>query len=215
MKNRLLILLMVLAVLAAPVVWWLAAPLFVDQTVDEAFPFALPPISQIATMPAADKAALLEKVEVALTDPKAMNGIAAETMKEVEARVQALAVDMPDKTMDDAMPAAATEWVLVAEGTFQNADDFHKGSGQARIFQQGEQRILRFEEFSATNGPDLHVLLVEKVGAEMGEYVDLGKLKGNVGNQNYEIPADVDLSKYSGVIIYCQPFYVVFATVTL
>lgn len=45
----------------------------------------------------------------------------------------------------------------------------------------------------------------------MGVYVDLGKLKGNVGNQNYAIPADVDLSQYRGVMIYCQPFHVLFS----
>lgn len=107
----------------------------------------------------------------------------------------------------------ATDWQLVAQGTFRNADDFHQGSGQATIFQQGETRILRFEEFMVTNGPDLHMLLVANAtnAADMGDAVDLGALKGNVGNQNYEIAADVDLSQYGGVMIYCQPFHVVFS----
>ncbi len=76
--------------------------------------------------------------------------------------------------------------------------------------------MLRFEAFDVTNGPDLHVLLVENIDGtnhnEIGEYVDLGALKGNMGNQNYEIPADVDLSHYAGVMIYCMPFHVVFST---
>lgn len=49
----------------------------------------------------------------------------------------------------------------------------------------------------------------------MGQFLDLGELKGNVGSQNYEIPAGTDLSIYNSVVIYCQPFHVVFATATL
>ncbi|MEM7336152.1 MAG: DM13 domain-containing protein, partial [Chloroflexota bacterium] len=47
------------------------------------------------------------------------------------------------------------------------------------------------------------------------DYIDLGSLKGNMGNQNYEIPADVDLSQFQSIVIYCQPFHVVFSTATL
>ncbi len=66
----------------------------------------------------------------------------------------------------------------------------------------------------------LHVILTENPAprsrADVGEtYIDLGSLKGNIGNQNYEIPADVDLSTYKGVVIYCMPFHVVFATASL
>ena len=50
---------------------------------------------------------------------------------------------------------------------------------------------------------------------ELGDYIDLGSLKGNIGNQNYEIPAGTDLSQYQSIVIYCQPFHVVFATATL
>ncbi len=50
------------------------------------------------------------------------------------------------------------------------------------------------------------------MGADM---IDLGSLKGNVGDQNYEIPADVDLSEYQSIVIYCQPFHVVFSIATL
>ncbi len=98
---------------------------------------------------------------------------------------------------------------------FTGADAFHEGSGSAAIFQQGDTRILRFEDFMVTNGPDLHVLLVENTEGDMGEYVDLGSLKGNVGSQNYEIPADIDLSQFSGVMIYCMPFHVSFSTAPL
>ena len=114
------------------------------------------------------------------------------------------------------MPETAAEWVAVGQGAFVGADAFHMGEGVATIFSQGDQSVLRLEDFTVTNGPDLHVLLVQNIdgtsSSELGEYLDLGSLKGNVGNQNYEIPAGTDLSQYSGVMIYCMPFHVVFAT---
>jgi hypothetical protein len=51
--------------------------------------------------------------------------------------------------------------------------------------------------------------------ADLGEYIDLGSLKGNMGNQNYDIPSGTDLSQYNSVVIYCKPFHVVFATAPL
>ena len=196
---------------AAPVVWWLASPLFITNTVDEDFPFSLPSQAEIAAMPDDEK---MKALEAAVPAAATLAALPVATRAAVEQQVQALSTLMPDKAMDDAMPTpVADEWVVAAQGEFRNADSFHQGSGTATIYQQNTSRVLRLENFSSTNGPDLHVLLVERVdGADMGTYVDLGKLKGNVGNQNYDIPADVDLSQYSGVMIYCQPFHVVFST---
>ncbi|MEM7028555.1 MAG: DM13 domain-containing protein [Chloroflexota bacterium] len=109
-------------------------------------------------------------------------------------------------------------WIVARSGQFVDVDFLHRGSGSATIVQQGDKRVLRLEDFAVTNGPDLHVLLVENIegtdNSSMGEHLDLGALKGNIGNQNYEIPANVDLSKYQGVMIYCEPFHVVFSTAT-
>jgi hypothetical protein len=105
-------------------------------------------------------------------------------------------------------------------GAFVGADNFHRGSGTAVIVRAGSQRILRFESFEVTNGPDLYVYLAvhpqprSRQDVAQG-YVSLGKLKGNIGAQNYEIPAGTDPAKYRAVVIYCQPFHVVFATATL
>lgn len=176
---------LVVLVIAAPVAWWLASPLWIDNTVDEAFPFAQPAGNIPGTQPQAPGMLAPAQEQSAVTD---------------------------GATLDRDTPG--DEWLVVAQGEFQDADSFHQGSGTARIYQQGDERILRLENFSGTNGPDLRVLLVEHTdGANgMGEYVDLGPLKGNIGNQNYTIPVDVDLSKFNGVMIYCQPFHVVFST---
>ena len=124
---------------------------------------------------------------------------------------------MPDQQMVEPMPGAPQ---LLASGEFQDADRFHKGSGTAKLYDiPSIGHVLRFEEFKATNGPDLHVLLAAAPQPtnrhDLGDYLDLGSLKGNVGDQNYELPADTDLTAYASVVIYCKPFHVVFATATL
>jgi len=121
-----------------------------------------------------------------------------------------------NRVVDEAAVVGAGE----LRGTFGGADDFHQGSGTAVIVRTGAQRILRFEEFRVTNGPDLYVYLAEHAQPRSRQdvaqgYLSLGKLKGNVGAQNYEIPPETDLAKYRSVVIYCQPFHVVFATAAL
>ena len=105
----------------------------------------------------------------------------------------------------------------VLSGQFTDADAAHKGSGTATIYQQNETLILRLQEFSVTNGPDLHVYLSTSTNPtdDIGDYIDLGELKGNIGDQNYDIPDGTDLSQYQSIIIYCEPFHVVFSTATL
>ena len=97
-------------------------------------------------------------------------------------------------------------------------DSIHRGGGRASIYRLEENsHVFRLEDLNVTNGPDLHVLLM--VDPERGDkgqgYLDLGKLKGNIGNQNYPIPDDADVSRYHAVMIYCQPFHVVFSTAPL
>jgi hypothetical protein len=125
--------------------------------------------------------------------------------------------------MNDAMPEAIsnTEPVALAQGQFRNADDFHQGSGTVALYQLPDGSfVLRFEDFNVTNGPDLHVLLANHANPttrdELHEgYLDLGSLKGNIGSQNYEIPAGTDISQFNSVVIYCMPFHVLFSVAPL
>lgn len=199
--------------------WYLGSPLFIDETVDEAFPFEVPDEAVIAVMSESEREELEKEFMAAMPETEAIGNLSPEDRETVADEVMnAAAVVMMDKPVADNM--MADEWTAVAQGEFVGADNFHQGSGSAVIFQQGDQRVLRFEDFSVTNGPDLHVILTKHPSpasrGDVGEdYIDLGSLKGNMGNQNYEIPADVDLSAYQGVVIYCVPFHVVFATATL
>ena len=121
--------------------------------------------------------------------------------------------------VDEAQEAGAV--VTQFEGTFVPRS--HPGEGVAKVLNDGtEQRFLRFEEFATDNGPDLNVYLTTAdadadagdFGAS-GEFVDLGNLTGNVGEQNYEIAPDVDLEQFDTVVIWCVRFGVAFAAADL
>jgi hypothetical protein len=97
----------------------------------------------------------------------------------------------------------------------------HPTRGQAVVLTGTDgQRFLRFEGFKTDNGPDLNVYL-STAGADApagdfnDDYVDLGDLKGNIGDQNYAIPAGVDLTKHHTVVIWCVRFSVAFGTAGL
>jgi hypothetical protein len=93
-------------------------------------------------------------------------------------------------------------------------DGIHNAEGQVKVLRLNDgTNFLRIEDFRATNGPDLYVYLSTDKGAS--DFVNLGRLRGNVGNQNYEIPEGTDLSKYDSALIWCQAFSVLFGSAEL
>lgn len=114
------------------------------------------------------------------------------------------------------VPTAAVE--AVAVGSF--IDRSHPTKGRATVIGSGGERVLRLEDFRTDNGPDLNVYLSAAppdapAGSFKDDYVDLGDLKGNVGAQNYTLPAGVDLSKYRTVVVWCVRFSVAFGAAGL
>jgi len=102
-------------------------------------------------------------------------------------------------------------------GMFKGSDDFHFGRGDALIIEtEPGKYVLRFENFSVRNGPDLFVYLSEDPAGKMvTEALNLGKLKATDGAFNYEIPANVDVSKMKSAVVWCKQFAVLFAHATL
>ena len=100
-------------------------------------------------------------------------------------------------------------------GTFIGVGDgIHDAQGDAyTIPLEDGSNVLRLENFQSTNGPDLYVYLATDDSAS--EFINLGELKANKGNQNYEIPDDADLTKYNKVLIWCQAFSVLFGSAEL
>jgi hypothetical protein len=98
----------------------------------------------------------------------------------------------------------------------------HGGAGTATIYRGPDgRRTLRLTEFETSNGPDLQMYLVAASDAtdsdtvKQAGFVTLGALKGNKGDQNYEIPAEVDLNKYRAATVWCRRFGVNFTTAPL
>jgi len=110
----------------------------------------------------------------------------------------------------------------VREGGFVGKGGIYQGAGNAKIIQRADGALeLAFTDFNVTNGPALKVWLSTHEFPQAdedvtsGQWVNLGDLKGNIGNQSYIIPEDVDLSLYQSVVIWCQPFGVLFASAPL
>jgi hypothetical protein len=108
----------------------------------------------------------------------------------------------------------------VAEGEFLSLE--HETRGTALVVTADEKRFLRLEGFETSDGPDLLVYLSAKEPAGPDDwygydrdFVDLGELKGNIGNQNYEIPATVDLDRHGTAVVWCRRFEVGFAAAVL
>ncbi len=103
---------------------------------------------------------------------------------------------------------------VLATGAFMDGEPGHHGSGQAYVLTDGTSYVLRFEEFSVTNGPGLHVYLAEGADVAAGD-LDLGRLKATEGSSNYDIPGGVDPLEYGYVVIWCVPFSVLFGYAAL
>ena len=116
---------------------------------------------------------------------------------------------MMEETMMEEMTPVSYSGTFIGVG-----DGIHDAQGDAyTIPLEDGSDVLRLENFQSTNGPDLYVYLATDDNAS--EFINLGELKANKGNQNYEIPLDADLTKYNKVLIWCQAFSVLFGSAEL
>ena len=116
--------------------------------------------------------------------------------------------------------SAASGPMSLAKGNFKSLA--HETKGVATIYKLADgKQTLRLTEFETSNGPDVHVYLTAAEVAKGSDavkaagFVDLGSMKGNKGDQNYDVPADVDLTKYKNVTIWCARFGVNFGLAPL
>ena len=176
------------AVVAAAALWYLFRPdaLVISKTVNEPFPATQHVMSAMAESPG------MAKSGSAMSETPAM-------------APSAMAADEP---------------VKLAGGRFHT--NAHKTDGLATIYRLPDgRRVLRLTEFATSNGPDVRVYLVaagdvqSEDAAKQAGFVDLGALKGNIGDQNYDVPAGLDLSKYRAVSIWCRRFSVNFGAAPL
>ncbi len=219
--------------------WWLISPYFIDDVVDEEFstsisaqlaapdqvteapgaPVTPEPVSEPATetapiespaaeAPVADGSAEPAAEQPADAAPAQEQPPAAEAPAESEAPAQA----------EEPAPAPPTGPVLLGAGQFVGLAG-HEGTGDAGIFQNPDGTLtLRFENFDIENGPDLEVYLVpgaDQVSLPDGS-IHLGALKGNIGDQNYELPPGTQLAPGAyTALVWCEAFSVEFVGATI
>ena len=125
-----------------------------------------------------------------------------------------------NQKVNEQFPTASAASSQLASGQFHSGA--HETKGMAAVFQLADgKKTLRLTGFETSNGPDVHVYLVAAQDAKDNDtvtkagFVDLGSMKGNIGDQNYELPANADLAKYRAVTIWCKRFSVNFGTAPL
>lgn len=166
--------------------------LFIDDVVDEANPFEV--VAEAA--PAAEPDAPVAQASAADSDP--------------------VATEPAEEAMEDGAPAqeasATPQITTVTTGSFVS-NSRYTTVGTGLTITDGTQTFLRFEGFETSNGPDLVVYL--RNSDDPDDYIDLGRLSGNIGDQNYELPAGIDLARYDFVDIWCDRFSVSFGNAQL
>jgi hypothetical protein len=125
-------------------------------------------------------------------------------------------VDEPFPTVNAAGSAAQA----LESGNFYSI--MHPTSGTATIYRLADgSRVLRLTNFKTSNGPDVHIYMVAADDAKDNDtvkragFIDLGQIKGNIGDQNYALGPDIDLAKYRAVSVWCKRFSVNFGAAPL
>ena len=154
-----------------------------------------------------ERSFLEEPSPVAASAPASGAGLDAPAQQASgDSSAQAPSVDAP----------AVEQAGVTLRGEFAGADDFHFGRGDALIIPTESGHVLRFENFSVRNGPDLYVYLSsDPTGQTIDESLNLGDLKATDGAFNYEVPADVDIDQIKSVVVWCRQFSVLFTHATL
>ena len=190
----------IIAAIVIPSVVYTTSPLFINTAVNEPLPVsASSDFQKFMNMTEEDR---IQEAENMTQQEKQM--IMTESAKVNNTVIENISMTTTKETANKTLT-----------GTFVGAGDgFHNAEGIAKLIQVGDgTNILRLENLKATNGPDLYVYLSADKTAS--DFVSLGRLKGNMGNQNYEIPNGTDLTKYNNVLIWCRAFSVLFGSAQL
>lgn len=226
-RPRVVVPLAVAAVTALAVGLWLFAPwaLILDDRVDEPIPTAAAApaaaVSAPAPAPSVVPSTSSSSQPLVASQPPAAP---AEPVPAEPAPTEPAAAASPAAPASaTAAPAAPAAPAVLAEGELISHE--HEATGAVRVLQLADgSRILRLEDLSTSNGPDLRVWITDApvIDGEDGwhvfddgRYVDLGGLTGNLGSSNYPLPPDLDLRALSSVSIWCDRFNVSFGAAQL
>jgi hypothetical protein len=199
--------------------FYLASPLFISTEIDE-------PPPERAEVPAASPPSNQLQEFIAMSEEERIE--AGNRMDEQERNQIMLEFARTNTSVDESMAQINQSLLeqqnsqtgnetsdLLLTGSFVGVGDgIHDAQGIAKVIPiEGGSNVLRLEDLVVTNGPDLYVYLSTDKSAS--DFVDVGRLKANIGNQNYPIPAGTDMTKYDTVLIWCRAFSVLFGSADL
>ena len=185
---------------------FLASPLFYETEVDEPLPVALNNIEEGLTL---EKFSEMEEQQRQILVEQMPQKVKDMIMEESATLPTTVSEEMDG--MMDKDSSKENSVVITKTGEFEGLAG-HKAEGIAKIIQANDMTFLRFENFEVTNGPDLRVYIT--AGGDVHQGIQLEKLKGSRGDQNYLLE-NIDLGVYDTVVIYCQPFGVYFGQASL
>jgi hypothetical protein len=206
-RKRAIIIGIVIAAVAIPLAVYAVSPLFVNTEINE----PLPTVNNVDN----DADAIQEFKQFMEMGEVERKTKGHQMGNEERNMIMIGAAQTNGTTVNEKMIPIGQEISTLYSGQFVGVNDgIHNAVGQVKVIKLNDNTsFLRLEEFKATNGPDLYVYLSTDKSAS--DFVNLGRLKGNIGNQNYEIPQGADLSKYRTVLIWCQAFSVLFGSAEL
>lgn len=180
--------------------YYFISPLFISVRLDEALPDEIVPITAVSSIDsaAAKPEVIQEKVTV---KPEVTNVVEAAPNAPKPPVVKVVTPVTP------VTPVAPVASAAVA-GVVVTGTPGHAAGGTARLISTSAGNVVRYENFSTVNGPDLFVYLATDLQAT--NFVSLGRLKATEGNINYTVPADVDIKKYPYALVWCERFGVLF-----
>ncbi len=184
----------------------LTSPLFYETEINEPLPTALNQIEEGLTFDALENMDDEKRQDIVNKMPEQVKDMVMEKATTMTRTVSEGMDDLMDKSESQAAPA------IIKTGKFEGLGG-HEGQGIAKIISAGEKSFLRFEDFKVTNGPALHVYMTQDGDVPNG--INLGKLKGNSGDQNYVLTDDIDTKVYNTAVVYCKFFGIYFAEATL
>ena len=205
MKNKTKIIIGIIVIaIVIPLGIYTISPLFINTEINE-------PLPSLAN----EKSTTDFAKFMAMTEDEKFD--AAKNMAEKEEDMIMKMAAKQDTTINETMAMNINQSTQnkALIGNFIGIDDgIHNAKGLAKILtiSNGSQ-ILRLENFKSTNGPDVHLYLSNNKQAN--DFIDLGRLKANNGNQNYKIPMDIEFNHYGYVLIWCKPFSVLFGSALL
>src|SRR5918996_699738 len=185
--------------------FYLASPLFISTEIDE----PLPEGSELSPSPPSDQF----QEFMAMSEEERIE--AGNQMNEQEKNQIMLEFAGMNTSIDESMSQGSETNDSLLTGSFIGVGDgIHDAQGIVKVIPvESGGNVLRLEDLVVTNGPDLYVYLSTDKSAS--DFVNLGRLKANIGSQNYPIPAGTDMTKYDTVLIWCKAFSVLFGSADL